>query len=583
MLAADAQWAPDTPLEVMSGDDHAEDDLALAALVGFTDSSRWNYTATAGFGMSQGEATVLTWSIVPDGTSIHGYAGEDTSGSNLVAFLDNLYGAGPGGTDYTRRPWFPIVQSVFDRWEAISGIDYVYEPNDDGMAFMQFSMPYGVLGTRGDVRLSGHAIDGSGGNLAYAFQPNFGDVVLDTSETYFNNTANNSLRLRNLLAHEVGHTKGLKHVTPNNGTKLMESVASAAFDGPQFNELLAVQRGYGDSLEEGNGNDTVTYATHLGTLGTGQSLGVGTVMNSTRIEPTQDNFVSIDDDSDVDYFRFTVSKATQVTISVAPQGPSYSIDSQSSFNAKAQNDLKLELFDTNGTSLLATADSLGLGGTEVLRGLNLPRAGTYYLRVTGDANAAQLYRLLVQQGISGVGLLAGDFNGDGSVGLADYSIWRDNFGRTGLQPYAPGDANGDGKVDQVDYAEWKANFGTSSGAIAAVIGDVEPVTVEMAPEAPAAINDRGINVAGFDGLMAGPSAQTTAVADEAAPTNTAETQTTTTANESRVARHSERDARRGESRRLVSDRDEVRNTEAADEAFATTWSFGRSLRNGLRG
>ena len=67
MLAADAQWAPDTPQEVMSGDDHGEDDLALATLVGFTDSSRWNYTATAGFGMSQGEATVLTSSIASSG------------------------------------------------------------------------------------------------------------------------------------------------------------------------------------------------------------------------------------------------------------------------------------------------------------------------------------------------------------------------------------------------------------------------------------------------------------------------------------------------------------------------------------
>jgi serralysin len=581
MLAADAQWAPDTPLEVMNSSDHADDEPVLAALVGFTDSSRWNYTASAGFGMSQGQATVLTWSIVPDGTSIHGYAGEDTSGSNLVAFLDNLYGAGPGGTDYTRRPWFSIVESVFDRWEEVSGIDYVYEPNDDGMAFMQVSMPYGLLGTRGDVRLAGHVIDGSGGNLAYAFQPNFGDVVLDTSDGYFSNTSNNSLRLRNLLAHEVGHTSGLKHVTPNNGTKLMESVASTAFEGPQFNEILAVHRGYGDQLEEGSGNDSVADATRLGTLATGQPVAAGTVMNTARIEPSQTNFVSIDDDSDIDYFRFYVSKAMQVTLSLSPQGPTYAIESQQSFNAKAESDLKLELFDTNGTSLLAAADSAGLGGTEVLRGVNLPRAGTYYIRVSGDANAAQLYRLLVQQGVSSVGLLAGDFNSDGSVGLADYSIWRDNFGRTGLQPYSPGDANGDGLVNQADYQEWRANFGQTASAIAAVIGDVEPVTVEIAPEAPAASNG-GINLAGFDGLMAGASAQTTDIADEAEATTNTETQPSTPSSESPFARQRERDDRRGESRRSVAERDDATRADAADEVFATTWSFGRSLRSGLR-
>lgn len=581
MLAADAQWAPDAPLELVD-QDHQHDDPVLAALVGFSDTSRWTYTATHGYGMSQGQPTVLTWSIVPNGTSIYGFGGEATSGSNLVSFLDELYGAGPGGSDYTRRPWFPIVQSVFDRWEGLSGIDYVYEPNDDGMALAQISMPYGLLGVRGDVRLSGHAIDGSGGYLAYGFQPNHGDVVLDTSEGYFNNTNYNSLRLRNLLAHEIGHTLGLKHVAPNNGTKLMESSASTAFDGPQFNELLAVQRGYGDAYEEGNGNDTATRATQLGTLGDGQSLGVGTVVTSTRVEPTQTNFVSIDDDSDIDFFRFSVSKATQVTISLAPQGPTYAIDSQTAFNAKAESNLRLELYDTNGTSLLATANSAGPGETEVLRGLTLPRAGTYYVRVSGDANAAQLYRLLVQQGTSSAGLLAGDFNGDSSVSLADYSIWRDNLGRTGLQPYAPGDANGDGLVDQADYREWKANFGKTAASVSTAISDSAPPDTEPMVEEPAT-SDAGINLAGFDGLLAGARAENTEATGDPQPSKRVASQPTTPSAEARQARGRAREDRRVESRHAVADGDVAASTQAADEAFATMGSFGRSLRRGLRG
>lgn len=53
---------------------------------------------------------------------------------------------------------------------------------------------------------------------------------------------------------------------------------------------------------------------------------------------------------------------------------------------------------------------------------------------------------------------AGDFNGDGLVSLADYSVWRDSLGTTGHMLAA--DANGNGAVDAGDYQVWKANFGT---------------------------------------------------------------------------------------------------------------------------
>lgn len=53
----------------------------------------------------------------------------------------------------------------------------------------------------------------------------------------------------------------------------------------------------------------------------------------------------------------------------------------------------------------------------------------------------------------------GDFNGDGLVDAADYTIWRDSLGATGLGPYELGDANGDGSVTAADYAIWKSQFG----------------------------------------------------------------------------------------------------------------------------
>lgn len=52
----------------------------------------------------------------------------------------------------------------------------------------------------------------------------------------------------------------------------------------------------------------------------------------------------------------------------------------------------------------------------------------------------------------------GDFNGDGSVDAADYSVWRDNLGAADEAVIA---FNGDGAngVDAEDYNLWKSNFG----------------------------------------------------------------------------------------------------------------------------
>lgn len=56
-----------------------------------------------------------------------------------------------------------------------------------------------------------------------------------------------------------------------------------------------------------------------------------------------------------------------------------------------------------------------------------------------------------------------DFNGDGSVGGADYLAWQANFGTTAGATRAQGDADGDGAVDADDLAQWEADFGSSGG------------------------------------------------------------------------------------------------------------------------
>jgi endoglucanase len=69
--------------------------------------------------------------------------------------------------------------------------------------------------------------------------------------------------------------------------------------------------------------------------------------------------------------------------------------------------------------------------------------------------------------------LPGDFNFDGTVDAADYTVWRDALGQTGVAQHA--DSNFDGVVDELDYAAWQAHFGESlSGAGSASRAVPEP-------------------------------------------------------------------------------------------------------------
>lgn len=72
--------------------------------------------------------------------------------------------------------------------------------------------------------------------------------------------------------------------------------------------------------------------------------------------------------------------------------------------------------------------------------------------------------------------VAGDFNYDGVVNAADYTVWRDTEGSAG--PQLAADANGDDRVDQTDYLAWRAAYGgpgvtaipePGSGLLAAIL------------------------------------------------------------------------------------------------------------------
>jgi hypothetical protein len=68
-------------------------------------------------------------------------------------------------------------------------------------------------------------------------------------------------------------------------------------------------------------------------------------------------------------------------------------------------------------------------------------------------------------------VLIGDYNNNGIVDAADYTVWRDHLGQTFTLPNR--DPANSGTVSAVDYASWKTHFGNHSGSGAGALGSAQ--------------------------------------------------------------------------------------------------------------
>lgn len=445
------------------------------------DSSEVPWTSTAsGTRNANGDPATITWSLVPDGTTIRDGSGASLGGSNLISFLNGTLGGNSSQTDPTQQPWFPLLADSFDRWSQLGGVTYQYEPNDDGGVQ---SVGNGQLGVRGDIRIGGAPIDGPSGTLAFSFLPSSGsDIVLDTNDgSFFANAGGDHVRLRNTLAHELGHGFGLQHVISNTDNLLMAPLINTTFDGPQLDEVRGIQFHFGDRFEKshaGLGNGSAALATDLGVIPTGSTINLGADANVSdqAIGANATDFVSISNLSDTDFFSFSTTGPAQLDALLTPRGGTFDQASEGHtpvlFNASARSDLTLTVLAADGSQVLAMANLAGLGEAESIVNLDLPSAGSYFAEVTGADDTIQLYELDLS--VTAMVFLSADFNTDSAVDSNDLLLWKSALGSI-----AGADADGDGDTDGGDFLAWQQQFGRLPvpPALAAV---PEPATAMLA-------------------------------------------------------------------------------------------------------
>ena len=185
----------------------------------------------------------------------------------------------------------------------------------------------------------------------------------------------------------------------------MEPFPNLDISGPQLDDIRGIHRAYGDAFEkvaDGRGNSTAAHAVSLGDLVPGIGLAVGTSVGigsagDVIVHDGEVDFVSIDDNSDIDFFSFEVATQSLLTATVTPVGPTYRIGPQHAtptyLDSSAVSDLTLTIFDSDGTSILALENANDEGFSEVIDELSLPAGGEYFARITGNANDVQMYQL----------------------------------------------------------------------------------------------------------------------------------------------------------------------------------------------
>ena len=334
----------------------------------FRANQAWTRDLAAG---EPNDENVVTVSMVPDNTPVIGGADATSDRSNLFLTLDRLFG--------NTESWQTRIREAVETWDKLTGLRFVFV-TDDGASVPDSK---GLAGSRGQIRFAGLPLSSSEDVLGYATSKlgnEYGDIVINTNISDANSFLPN---LSAIVLHEFGHILDLKHTWPVTQTKIMENRLIRGVLGPQTDDILEAQRLHGDDYEP---NGSIVTSTSLGKL----PIGTTTVEN-----------VSIQNNRDIDLFRFEGEASQKVSMRLVPEGSIYPKAYEENqgnmypeFDSLRQSNLRLELLDALG-QVLAERDLKLVGETETIEDFPLTADGDFYLRIQGSGIDTQRYKLII--------------------------------------------------------------------------------------------------------------------------------------------------------------------------------------------
>jgi hypothetical protein len=103
-------------------------------------------------------------------------------------------------------------------------------------------------------------------------------------------------------------------------------------------------------------------------------------------------------------------------------------------------------------------------------------AGPYIRIASSESTTGVGPRLIIEYALPET--VPGDYNSDGVVDAADYTVWRDALGSS-VAAFAGADGNGDGAVNEADHAVWAEHYGATLDGESAT-ATPEPTTLLLA-------------------------------------------------------------------------------------------------------
>ncbi len=303
-------------------------------------------------GMQWPQPKLITYSIVPDGTSIGGVP------SNLQRTLN---------ARFATADWQAQFAKAAAAWEKVANINFT-RVGDSGA-------PFGVSGNLqsdprfGDIRIGGYPMTGS--ILAFAFLPppanggtSAGDILFNTNISWQINAT--TYDLMTVALHEFGHALGMNHSAIS--TAVMWPSYTGAKEVLTSDDTAGIRTIYNsrqNDLFDANGtNDLSSEADNISSY---------IASNGQLTLPALDSTTPITIGSnDPDWYKITVPATTTGTMVVRMQSTNLSLLSP-----------WLAVYNSAGTTLLGQASSMALGDTVTVTINNVSAGQVYDIRCEG--------------------------------------------------------------------------------------------------------------------------------------------------------------------------------------------------------